>query len=42
MNVFLFLFRLIFKNKLSLSEKKKLIDRLKSKRNSYKIKRDGL
>lgn len=42
MNVFLFLFRLIFKNKLSRQEKKRIIEKLKIKKKSYKIKRDGI
>ena len=42
MNVFLFLFRLIFKNKLSRQEKKRIIERLKIKQKAYKIKKDGI
>jgi len=42
MNIFLTLFRRIFRGKLSKKEREEIIKRLKLKRNSYKIKRDGL
>ncbi len=42
MNIFLYLFRRIFKEKLSKKEREEIIKKLKLKRNSYKIKRDGL
>ena len=42
MNVFLFLFRLIFKKRLTRNEKRDIIKRLKIKKKLYKIKNDGI
>ena len=42
MNVFLFLFRLIFKKRLTRTEKRDIIKRLKIKKKLYKIKNDGI
>ncbi len=42
MSIFLFLFRLIFKSKLTREEKRELVKILKQKKQVYLNKRDGL
>jgi len=42
MNVFVAILRRIFKRKLSITERKEIIKKLKIKRNSYRIEKDGL
>lgn len=42
MNIFLFLFKLILRNKLTRQEKREIIKRLKRKKQAYINKRDGL